>query len=281
MKVIIAKSAGFCEGVKRAVDMAQAVIQKPPFCVYSLGQLVHNIHVVKKLQEFGLKVVERLEEITADGILIISAHGVSPKIVQAAQKKGLKLIDTTCPKVRKVQKLAHELSQKGKLVIIIGDKEHREIKGVIDWADGRALVIENKDEITEIPRVKPLGVIAQTTQSEENFEQITSKLKEMDWPFAIELHNTICQATIERQRETIQLAKQVEIMLAIGDYQSANTRRLVQLSKKTGTETHHIQSVSDLNPLWLREKQSLGLTAGASTPNWIIEEVVKFFNSRN
>lgn len=278
MEILIAKHSGFCEGVERAYRIALEQTQKGS-PVFMLGNLVHNTQVVDKFKNAGVRVVKSVSEIPSgsSGTLLISAHGVSPEVYDQAKKLGLEIVDTTCPWVKKAQKIAKELAEDGRLVIIVGDKGHPEVKGLIGWGGGKAKVIEGIEDIKglgetkDIERIK-VGVIAQTTQAEEHFGRMVKALREKVKD--LKEFDTICGATSKRQAAAVELAKKVELMLVVGDKLSANTKRLTELCSATGTETHQIQTVKELGTNWLKGKHKVGITAGASTPEWAIEEVI-------
>jgi 4-hydroxy-3-methylbut-2-enyl diphosphate reductase len=277
MEILIAKHAGFCEGVERAYRIALEQT-KAGESVFMLGNLVHNAQVIEKFKNLGVKTVKSIAEIPAKtkGILLISAHGVPPQIYTEAKAKGLGVVDTTCAWVKKAQRIAKELAEEGRQVIIVGDKGHVEVKGLIGWSGGKAEVIEEVKEIEKIKTDK-VGVIAQTTQSEERFDQLVAELKKKIKD--VKVFNTICGATSKRQKASTDVASQVDLMLVIGDKMSANTKRLTELCNQTGTETHQIQSVKELDANWLKTKKKVGISAGASTPDWIIEEVLTAIRS--
>ncbi|KPJ67953.1 hypothetical protein AMJ44_06945 [candidate division WOR-1 bacterium DG_54_3] len=278
MEVLIAEHAGFCEGVKSAYRIAleQTEASRP---VFMLGNLVHNTQVIEKFKNLRVKTVKSLSEIPKNtgGILLISAHGVSPEIYQEAEKLGLEIVDTTCSWVRKAQRITKELTEEGRLVIIVGDKGHPEVKGLVGWSGGKAKVVEDIKDIEEIKGElggeAKVGILAQTTQAEEHFRKIVSELRKR--VADVKDFNTICGSTSRRQQAAVKLAGKVDLMLVIGDKMSANTRRLTELCTKTGTETHQIQTVKELESSWLTDKKKIGITAGASTPDWIIKEVVE------
>lgn len=275
MQVFIAQHAGFCEGVERAFNIAieTARAGQP---VYMLGNLVHNKLVVERLKSAGVKAVANLDEIPlgSNGVLLISAHGVAPEIYAKAKQIGLEIIDTTCPWVKKAQKIAKQLANDGRTVIIIGDKGHPEVKGLVGWSSGQAVVVENKADLAELPlkQTERVGIIAQTTQPTEHFAQMVKEIKKLVND-AVE-HNTICDATSKRQAAAVAIAKKVELMLVIGDKLSANTKRLTELCAATGVETHQLENVNELNGKWLALKSTVGLTAGASTPDWVIQAIL-------
>jgi 4-hydroxy-3-methylbut-2-enyl diphosphate reductase len=274
MQILTAKSAGFCEGVSRAYKIALDIIKKGK-PTYILGHLVHNTQVVKKLESTGVKSIEDLAEIAdpINSILMISAHGVSPDILERAKALKLEIVDTTCAWVKKAQKVARELAQSGFQVIILGDLGHPEVKGLKGWAGQNSLVVQNLDELKECKFEERVGLIAQTTQSQEKFETVAEYIKSK--VKTVEARNTICDATAKRQNAATQLAREVDIMLIIGDFKSANTKRLTELCSKVNPNTYQIQTVAELKKQWLEGKEKIGITAGASTPDWVIEEVVK------
>ncbi len=283
VQILIAEYSGFCEGVERAYKIAleQAKNIKP---VYMLGNLVHNNQVVEKLKDLGVKNIKSLIEISdaSNGVLLISAHGVTSDIYDEAKAKGLEIVDTTCPWVKNAQKIAKEISSKGLKVIIVGDKDHPEVKGLLGWSQGQGIIVQTKDDLDKIPQNifdNGVGVIAQTTQSQENYESVV--LEVMKRSKNVLVHKTICGATQKRQSAAIDLAHKVEVMLVIGDQQSANTKRLTELCTKAGTKTYQIQTLSEFDPNWIKGKQKIGITAGASTPEWIISEVISFLNENS
>jgi small subunit ribosomal protein S1 len=230
MELKIAKNAGFCEGVERAYRIALKQTQSGRD-VYMLGNLVHNSQVITRLKNLGVKTVNNVSEIPEDanGILIISAHGVAPQIYEQAKRKNLKIVDTTCSWVKKAQRIARQLAGENRLVIIVGDKGHVEVKGLVGWSGGNALVIENPEDIEKPPlsSAQKAGILAQTTQSENNFNKIVAEAKKK--VSDLKEFNTICGATSKRQHEAVTLARKVDLMLIIGDKMSANTKRLAEL----------------------------------------------------
>jgi small subunit ribosomal protein S1 len=276
MEIMVARHSGFCEGVERAFQIALQQAQAGQ-AVYMLGNLVHNKQVIGKLKAGGVRSVSNLSEIPdrSNGVLLISAHGVSPEVYDEAKAKGLKVIDTTCPWVKRAQNLANKLADEGCAVVIVGDKGHAEVKGLVGWSRGLAKVVETADDVEklDLPPDQCVGLVAQTTQAEEHFQQLVAAVKK-DHP-AVEVHNTICGATHKRQSAAVEVAKQVELMLVIGDKMSANTKRLTELCAAAGTETHQIETAAELKPAWLSGRQKVGVTGGASTPEWIIEEALK------
>ena len=235
VKVEIADCAGFCVGVTRAYNIAQKIEGE----VFMLGNLVHNDAVIEKLKNQGIKSVKNIAGVKS-GTLLISAHGVPPEIYKEAQDKGLRIIDTTCSWVKRVQKLAKESVGSGYQLIIIGDKNHPEVKGIIGWSENKGIVISNPEDVESIKLGDKVAVVAQTTQSEKNFNEVVSLINARVKNVIV--HNTICGATEKRQQAAVRLAKKVDLILVIGDIKSANTKRLTELCIKTGTATRQIQT---------------------------------------
>ena len=212
--------------------------------------------------------------------MLISAHGVVPQIYDQAKALGLTIVDTTCPWVKKAQKIAKELADKGCPIVIVGDKGHAEVKGIVGWSDGQAVIVQNPEEAAaaDLPPGKCVGILAQTTQSKENFDKVVAEIKKRHRE--VKVYETICGATAKRQDAAIEIAKQADLMLVVGDRMSANTKRLTELCLKTGTETYQIQSARELDKAWLKGKEKIGVTAGASTPEWVVEEILALFPER-
>jgi len=280
MKLLVAKYLGFCTGVNRAYKLALATAARG-LPVYMLGYLVHNQKIIDELKEKGINSVKNLSEIpsTATGFLIISAHGVSPEVLEKATKTGLTIIDTTCPWVKKPQTMAQKLVEEGYHVVIIGDKNHAEVLGILGWAkglpagrQGKAQVIEDIKDVKKVRFHERIGVLAQTTQSAKHFEDMVNALSAKT--NELKVCNTICEATSRMQRSAVDVAKRSEVMLIIGDRKSANTRRLKELCEETGALTYQIESADDLDLNLLKGFDVIGLTAGASTPAFIIDGVI-------
>ncbi|OLN31646.1 bifunctional 4-hydroxy-3-methylbut-2-enyl diphosphate reductase/30S ribosomal protein S1 [Desulfosporosinus metallidurans] len=270
MKVKRAAKAGFCFGVKRALDMAERTVETSS--AVSLGPLIHNQQVVKRLEERGIQVVNALEEAKSEQALIIRSHGVAPNVYHEAESKGIQVVDATCPFVQKAQRLAAESAQMGQQVIVMGDKLHPEVQGILGWAGEHAIPIQTVEEAKELPFYPHLAVLAQTTQLTENYERIVEELKLHTDELTV--HNTICNATAERQMVARELAEMVDVMVVVGGRNSANTRKLASICAER-TKTYLIETAEELESVWFQEAKEAGLTAGASTPDWIIEEVYK------
>lgn len=266
MRITLVKNSGFCFGVKRALDKAM----KAKGNVYTLGPLIHNPPVIKELERNGIKVVDSINAIN-EGTLIIRTHGVADSIIEKAKKKGLKILDLTCPFVKKTQDYAKKFYNKGYTLVVVGDKNHPEVKGIMGNVKN-VLVIENEKEIDKINNHGKIGVVFQTTQSLDSAKSIIKKLENKCKE--IEVAKTICSATLERQKAAKELAKEVDLMIVVGGYNSGNTKRLVGVCKEI-VETRHIETEKELEKNWFKNKKHVGITAGASTPDWIINKIIK------
>jgi 4-hydroxy-3-methylbut-2-enyl diphosphate reductase len=271
MKIILADSAGFCFGVTRATRMAfEAAEQYHQIC--SLGPIIHSPQLVGKLAEKGVEVIERVEDIP-DGAVIIRSHGVTAGEMDAIAGKGLKIVDATCPFVKKAQEHAARLAQDGYTVILVGEEDHPEVQGIISYAGaGEVHVVSGGEEAGGLPRKGRMGVVAQTTQSLNNLQEVVrvclSKCREL------RVFNTICDATSVRQEEARAIAEQSDLMLVIGGFNSANTTRLAHICAGIQPRTYHVETAEQVVSEWFNGISTVGITAGASTPRWIIEEVV-------
>lgn len=272
MEVRVASKAGFCYGVKRAIDMSKDTVCNKPGPIFSLGPLIHNPQVVARLGQLGVREINDIRDIN-EGTLIIRSHGVEPSLINLAQKLGVEIVDATCPFVRRTQVVARNLMTKGYQVVIVGDKDHPEVQGILGWADGKAEVVENPREAVLLKAREKIGVLSQTTQYVDNFNAVVEALEKTG--SVVRAFKTICSATSERQKAAQELACQVDVMIVVGGADSANTRKLASLCRACGTTTYHIEEADELEPAWFHGAKSAGLTAGASTPDWIIEEVKK------
>lgn len=270
MQVLVARKAGFCGGVRRAFQITdQACLDSSPWV--TLGPLVHNDEVVEYFRARGITPVTSLDEIESGGV-IIRSHGVDPRVLQDAQTRAIPLLDATCPLVKRVQEVAELLCVDGYDIIIFGDREHPEVQGILGWCSYRATVVTDVEEARKYPAVNKLGIISQTTRDEQEFFEISAALL----PKAQELRvfNTICAATRQRQAAARELCEEVDLMLVIGDQHSSNTKTLVRECQQTGVKTEWIQSAADIKASQLAGVNRVGITAGASTPDWIIKEVL-------
>ena len=271
MKISLAKRAGFCFGVKRATQMAfEAADRGGQTC--TLGPIIHSPQVVQRLEELGVKVVSDAEHLEG-GTVIIRSHGVASHELEAAVRKEMEIIDATCPFVKKAQEHVKSLSQAGYDVVVVGDADHPEVQGIVSYASGRVFVIGSGDEASRLPKMGKVGVVAQTTQSLDNLRQVVVEC--LTKGNETRVFNTICDATAVRQEEAKELAKQAECMIVIGGYNSANTRRLAEVCAELQPRTYHIETADQLNPEWFAGVETVGVTAGASTPKWVIDEVLR------
>jgi 4-hydroxy-3-methylbut-2-enyl diphosphate reductase len=270
MKIVIAKRAGFCFGVKRATQMAfeAAAMDKK---TYTLGPIIHSPQVVNKLEEMGVKVLKSLESMDC-GTIIIRSHGVAAGEIDEAVKKELEIVDATCPFVKKAQEHVKSLSESGYGVVVVGDADHPEVQGIVSYGGDKVFVVGSGDEVKKLPKMSKIGVVAQTTQSFENLKNVVTECLQRGGE--IRVFNTICDATAVRQEEAKELACQVDCMLVVGGFNSANTRRLAEVCTELQPRTHHIETASEIDPTWFAGVERVGVTAGASTPKWIIDEVV-------
>ncbi len=270
MKIIAAEHQGFCYGVKRAVAMAQECIGMEG-TIHTLGPIIHNPQVVKRFSDKGIEVVNDLSFVDDESTVIIRSHGVGPDIYAKAQTKKLTVVDATCPHVKKAQQAAHELLQDGFAVVIVGEKHHPEVKSILEWSNNQGIVVETIQEAMHLPFIPKLGVVVQTTFSGEVFQTIVNVLQTKCNEFQI--RRTICTATDLRQQSALNIAAKVDVMLVIGGKNSANTSRLAQLCHDAGSRVYHIETAAELRVEDFSGVETVGITAGASTPDWLIEEV--------
>jgi len=277
MKVILAKRAGFCFGVKRATQMAFEAAEKDQK-TYTLGPIIHSPQVVNKLEELGVKVLENLDSMES-GTIIIRSHGVASGEISEAVQKKLEIVDATCPFVKKAQEHVKSLSEAGYGVVVVGDADHPEVQGIVSYGGDKVFVVGSGEEVKKLPKMNKIGVVAQTTQSFENLKNVVSECLLRGGE--IRVFNTICDATAVRQEEAKELAGQVECMLVVGGFNSANTRRLAEVCAELQPRTHHIETAAEINADWFNGVERIGVTAGASTPKWIIDEVMNKIEELN
>jgi 4-hydroxy-3-methylbut-2-en-1-yl diphosphate reductase len=280
VEVIVAKHSGFCFGVKKAMERAQHELitnQPSNHPVYSLGPLIHNRQVVNSLAEKGLVTIESLDE-AESGTIIIRSHGVPEHIYRAVENLPLTLVDTTCPFVKRIQTIVQEHHQKGVTIVIVGNASHPEVIGINGWCDNQGIVVSSTDDLKKIPSDRPLCVVAQTTMPNKLFEEISEKLTGRQQN--VHLFNTICLATQERQEAAYELAQQVDAMIVIGGLHSSNTQKLADVCRTILPEqTYQVEQQSDLPLGTLSTFNTIGVSAGASTPGNIIKEIVETIES--
>ena len=282
MNVTVAKSAGFCFGVKRAVNMVYEQIEKGNLPIYTYGPIIHNDEVVKDMEDKGVVVIKSLDEINnlPKGIVIIRSHGISRIEHETIEQAGFKIMDATCPFVLKIHRLVEKHSGEGKHIIIIGNPEHPEVKGIKGWVIGDDVSIINNVSDAEdfcLKTDKKICIVSQTTFNYNKFQDLVEIICKKGYDIFV--LNTICNATEERQTEAREISKKSDAMIVIGDKNSSNTQKLFEICKKECENTYYIQTSKGMDYNKLRSINNVGITAGASTPNNIIEEVSK--NVRN
>lgn len=256
--------------MRRAVDLARRAAIERTGPVYTLGPLIHNPQVVAELAALNIRPVQDVAEVER-GTLIIRSHGVGPDVLARAREKGLDVIDATCPIVRQVQQLVQKLAREGLPVVVVGDREHPEVRGIVGWAEGRAVVVGEPAEVRELDLGPRVGVVAQTTKNAAELQAVAEALERKG--LEVRTFNTICRAAQRRQQAALELAREVDLMIVVGGLTSANTRELAALCRAAGVPTYHVEGPAHLHPSWFRGVRKAGLTAGASTPDRVIEEV--------
>ena len=275
MKVIKAKTAGFCFGVKRAVDTVYEQVDTCSGPIYTYGPIIHNEEVVKDMESKGVVVLRTEEELDdiSGGTVIIRSHGVEKRIYDKLEAKGIRIVDATCPFVKKIHNIVQKESAAGKYILIIGSPDHPEVIGIRGWAGEHAAVIQNADDIENIDfsKNRKICVVSQTTFNYNKFKDLVEIIKKKSYDIIV--LNTICNATKERQTEAESIAESVDAMIVIGDKHSSNTQKLFEICHRACNNTYYIQTLDDLDLNQLGSVETVGITAGASTPNNIIEEV--------
>lgn len=275
VEIKVAKSAGFCFGVRDAFNIAlNAAANAPHEDVYMLGHIVHNEHVVKQVVDAGVKVVNDISSVPSNSTLVIRAHGTTPEAYEKANSQSLNIIDATCPLVSEIHKVALSLQEEGYQIVVIGDHGHDEVIGLTGYLKKPVIIATPEEIAANIPRRYPkIGVVCQSTQDIENVQSILSilsgKCKELRFV------NTICAPTTQHQRDIKTMPQDVDVMIVVGSFTSANTCRLTSISKKININTYQVESSQDLKPEWFAEIKRVGVTGGASTPDNVIAEVVK------
>jgi 4-hydroxy-3-methylbut-2-enyl diphosphate reductase len=276
MKVFLAEHAGFCMGVQRAIDMAHETAEKSTPPVTVLHEIVHNKSVVADLEKKGVKSADEVDEVYS-GTLIISAHGASPDVIREAKAKGLHVVDTSCPLVSKIDRIIKKLAQSGYTIFLLGDKDHAEVKGLSGVAPERTYVFRTQDEIGGLPETDgPVALVSQTTQNIMFFESVTARMSER-YP-QVEVYNTICNATETRQNAALKLAGMVDVMITVGSRNSANSNRLREVAATVAPRSYLVDNASELEPEWFDGVENVGVTAGASTPDNLVQGVIKRIN---
>jgi 4-hydroxy-3-methylbut-2-enyl diphosphate reductase len=269
MEIITAKTAGFCFGVKRAIDIAFKIAREKRRGIYTLGPIIHNPQVVERLKEKGIIPIDDIETKRDIKALIIRTHGIPLEVSRKISSRGCEMIDATCPFVKKAQYYAKLLKEEGYQVVILGEKNHPEVKSLMSYAGEGAMVVDGK---APLPKLRnKTGIVVQTTQPLDALKRVVSDA--IEHAKEIKVYNTICNSTALRLKETEKMAAKVDVMFVIGGKNSANTTQLTRLCESLSVPTHHIETASEIKKGWIKKAKRIGLTAGASTPDWIIKEV--------
>ena len=277
MNVELAKTAGFCFGVKRAVETVYEQVEKHSGeKIYTYGPIIHNEEVIKDMASHGVGVLNSLEELKelTEGIVIIRSHGVPKFIYDLLEERGIAYVDATCPFVKKIHIIVWRESENGAHIVIIGNAEHPEVEGIKGWAKNQVTIIQTTEEAADFSiedENQPVCIVSQTTFNYKKFKDIVEIIEKKRYDITV--LNTICSATKERQEEAYDIAKRVDAMIVIGDKRSSNTRKLFEICSNACADTYYIQTLDDLDMNQLGSVETVGITAGASTPNNIIEEV--------
>jgi 4-hydroxy-3-methylbut-2-en-1-yl diphosphate reductase len=277
MRVEVAKTAGFCWGVRRTVEKtfetlaAEAEAGKPP--LVTLGPVIHNPQVLGRLEDQGVEIKAKIAEVADGSTVVVRTHGALKSELALAKDRGLKVVDGTCPYVRVPQAMVERMSRDGYHILIVGDEKHAEIKGVASFAEGPVTVMAPGAPVPDLPGVKKVGVVCQTTLQGEIFQKVVAEcvLKFRE----VRAYNTICYDTDERQTATREIASGVDAVVVIGGRHSANTRHLAEISSELQPNTHHVETAEEIDAAWFAGCEVVGVSAGASTPDWVIDEVVK------
>ena len=277
VEIILAPHAGFCFGVERAIELAEeaAKYTKEGKKVYTFGPLIHNPQEIGRLKNLGINVLESEEQLDGNTVLILRSHGIPPQKERELKAKGVKIIDATCPYVKAVHEAAQQLVREGYFVVLVGEKNHPEVIGTWGYlqdVNGEGIIVEKIEDLKPALSKTKVGVIAQTTQNEQFFKEVVGELAV--WVNELKVINTICNATSVRQEEVRELAPKVDVMIIIGGKNSGNTTRLYRIAKSLNPNSHHIETEGELKEEWFENAKRVGVSAGASTPKWIIERVV-------
>ena len=274
MEARIAKVAGYCYGVRRAFEIVDRTVEKVDGKVSTLGPLIHNPQAIEALQrEKGVKTLLSPESVE-EGTVVVRTHGLPPEVIDRVKQKGLEVVDATCPFVTAEQNKARKLVQDGYYLFILGERNHPEMIGVLGHAEGKGVVIEGLEDLQKMEKIPTkVGLVVQTTQKEATFQEIVSYLSTRT--LDLKIHNTICSATDELQSAARELAKTVEVMIVVGGKKSGNTQRLRIVCEEAGARSYHIETEEEILPEWLKGVEKVGVTAGASTPDFMINRVIQ------
>jgi 4-hydroxy-3-methylbut-2-enyl diphosphate reductase len=275
---------GFCFGVRDAIEIVRD-LGREGTTVYTLGAIVHNPQIAEELEKINVHVIDDIRDAPAGAFVAITAHGAPPTLQEDAERLGLRVIDTTCPLVTRIQKTARDLVQQRYSVLIYGDAAHKEVKGIVGWTDGKARVIKSMTDLEDWEPTRRVALISQSTSNVEKFIALARDLVALMVAQGVEVRviNTICKPTKDRQRAVRELARDVDVVIAVGGRASANTRKLVQAAEEEGARAFQVERASEILPDWLRDAGRIGITAGASTPDSVIDEVearIRTFDAR-
>ena len=271
MKIVVAKHMGFCGGVRRAVEIAEKAATSAGGPVQTWGPLIHNPQVVHRLQEKGVRVADGNDELNG-AAFVISAYGVERAVLDEARHRGMAVVDATCPVVTRAHTLTEKLAAEGYQVVVVGDHGHPEMVTLKEMLGDQVTVVHTRKEAAAVKVSGKLGVVSQTTQSEENFQQIVGDLALR--VRELKVLNTLCPAITVRQEETDVMIPQIDALLVIGGHGSSNTTRLAEMGHARGLPTYHIETAAEISPAWFEGVETLGVVSGASTPMWIVEEIM-------
>ncbi|UCG16847.1 MAG: 4-hydroxy-3-methylbut-2-enyl diphosphate reductase [Phycisphaerales bacterium] len=272
MIVKLAEKRGFCFGVEDAIEIAEkAIDEHGAGNVVALGPVIHNRQVVERLESAGLRQSGRLEELEPGANVLIRSHGATPDVLQQAEKKRLNVIDATCVLVKKAQEVVKRLHQEGYRVVMIGDRNHPEVRGVIAYAPDVVVIDHVEDVARELPHKEKLGIVAQTTHAPEHVAQIIAAIVKRPY-VELRIVNTLCLEVIRRQQAAVKLAGEVDVMFVLGGRHSANTQEMARLCREAGVDTYHLETWADFDPSMVEGKSIAGIAAGASTPDWVIND---------
>jgi len=277
VKVIVAPHAGFCFGVERAIELAEEASKysKEGKKVFTFGPLIHNPQEVERLRSLGVEVLKDENLLDKNTVLILRSHGIPPQKERELRKKGVKIVDATCPYVKAVHEAVQKLVSEGYFVVLIGEKNHPEVLGTWGYlkeSGGEGIIVESLEDLKPALNRPKVGIIAQTTQNEQFFKEVVGETSV--WVNELKVINTICNATSVRQEEVRELAPRVDVMIIIGGKNSGNTTRLYKIAKSLNDRSYHIETEKELKREWFENAKTVGVSAGASTPKWIIDKVV-------
>ncbi len=280
MTILLARTAGFCFGVNNAINIVYNLLEDGSKDIATLGPIIHNEQMIDELRQKGVKIISDVSQIPENSKIIIRAHGVTPDIYKDLEHRNIELVDSTCPYVKKIHNLVSLMYSDGYTIVVAGDKKHPEVIGINGWCENTAYIANEPEDVEDFPQIDgPCCLVAQTTITKEKFEKIYTKLKEKCK--IIKKFDTICNATITRQTEAEEIARKSDVMLVVGSKKSSNTQKLFDICKKHCENTYYIETYGDLPPINIKEVKTLGITAGASTPERIIKEVIEKMDELN